>query len=227
MKKRVRPYKVSLETWKMFPTPKPMYNDRGRQILRVAIGEIQDAENPDDHEYVYEDVYKDVLANLFIEKQGYKVLNSYGKNPTILVVCDNDIIPHNPMVSDIINLIHDKFAIMDKNWLVECFVEMKQTRDIVAKKGTREKELYRVLNAKINNISNDIIYYTLMDYVYDDIRRQDSRSMKEKIMSVRELREQAITAYYEKDTESLAQIKNNILQRFLIGDLVENVKGEA
>ena len=216
MKRRVRPYKIELKSWKMLPSAEPKFNENGREMLRMAIAEEQEQDGSN-HKYIYEDIYKDVLRTLFTEKQDYKVLNNYGKNPPILIVCDNDIIPHNPMVSELIQLIRDKLELFDKTELINCYIDMMQTRKKRSKKSKMERDFYERLNADTNKISHDLIYYTLYDYILDDIRSKDTRSFREQMKNNEQFKAEVLKAYYENDTQTLDKIKESLLYRYLLG----------
>lgn len=200
----------------MLPSAEPKFNENGREMLRMAIAEEQEQDGSN-HKYIYEDIYKDVLRTLFTEKQDYKVLNNYGKNPPILIVCDNDIIPHNPMVSELIQLIRDKLELFDKTELINCYIDMMQTRKKRSKKSKMERDFYERLNADTNKISHDLIYYTLYDYILDDIRSKDTRSFREQMKNNEQFKAEVLKAYYENDTQTLDKIKESLLYRYLLG----------
>lgn len=221
MAKIIKPYKIGIKSWKILPT-EPLYNDNGREILRIAVGEIIDGDNSD---YMYEDIYKDVLTCLFVDKQGYKVHNSYGLNPSILITCEDDIIPHNPTVSSLVNLTRDKLSLIDKDTLISCFIEMQETRKKSAKKGMKEKTLYKILNASNSNLSYDLIYFVLYEYIFETIQDTDDRPLKNKMLSVTDLKSESYKAFFKQDNRTLDMIKNELLYRFMYGQIKET-KGE-
>lgn len=223
MAKSIKPFKVGINSWKIYPTSEPIYNENGREILRVAIGETIDN---DEYDYIYEDIYKDVLSNLFLEKQGYKVQNSYGHIPNIIITSDNDIVPHNPMVSTLIDLIKDKLSLIDEETLFETFIEMKSTREKKGeRKGELEKKLYQSIYAERTNLSYDLIFHVLSDIIISKIQLNDYRKIKEKVCPLSDLKAQALRAFYNDDDDSLESIKNNLLFRLMYSQIKE-AKGD-
>lgn len=117
--KTIKIYKI--KNWKMGSELEQGKN--GRSIAKLILGEIY--EGKDIIDYIIEDIYKDLLDDIYNNPRNYEVVIKLNMVPQLTVIYDGLLISHNDNINDYIDTIKETLTNIQNEYVLDAYLEMR------------------------------------------------------------------------------------------------------
>lgn len=225
-----KPIKKGLETWSNMPD-KTRHDDMGRVIVNIEIGvkQIISSGKICSVESMCEDMYIDILKGLVVDKLSYMTYVNLASEPKITISYDGRLVIHNDKISgyveDIMTVLND----IEDSIKYDALVDFVLNENVGNKYGEAFRRLVNVMQKKCKKeYASALIGLVLKEYICEDCRSIEGDEAEEiHYMSYEDLLMKTGQIMKNRnaggDKESEKIIKEELLYRFLQGDLI--VKG--
>lgn len=120
--------------------------ESGRKLVPISIGEVP---TPDGKKHVIEEIYDDVLEEVYSKNSDYKVLCDINYHPMITLLYNGSLAIHNEAVIKDKETVEKAMERLDKGILLQAFAEMRLNMELIEKLGESSK----ILIANIRKIT--------------------------------------------------------------------------
>ena len=225
---RYKPYKQHVNQWSFNAAKEESSRKdaRGRIIMSVGIGQkITSFNNAEDViEEISEDIYRDILQSIFVDKEKYVIQTVLGKTPGIIITYENNLVMHNDYIPIMVKRIKEAISKLDRELIVKAMVNY-----VLNKKGIEKySDEYKTVTKQINsichtNFPSELIMMVVKEELCFAERQFDEKEVQISEMSYAELLYHVgnivcFQNYYHKDYEN--RIIKELMYRALKGDLI-------
>lgn len=137
----VKPYKIVSGWMEVSDYQK---EDNGRPLSMIAIGEIQEDGKVD---YIFEEIYKDILENIKSNGRLYKIEVKLGNVPQLIICMNNGLIQHNPTVKAAVNRVEKLLDRVSEELIINGYLEMRLNMESKSKLGNATIALVSIINS--------------------------------------------------------------------------------
>ncbi len=118
--------------------------DGTRSLNRLAIGESREESYVD---YIFEDIYSDILEDLKENFHAYQIYVKIGNIPQLIITLNDTLIIHNPEIKEMAGRVKQILTDIPNEYIVNAYVEMRLNNENKAKLGNSTKLLVSMVNA--------------------------------------------------------------------------------
>lgn len=222
-----KPYKKHPEEWNVIP--EQTRDDNGRKINCIEVGRTltMNEEEVKEEDYLYEDIYENIISGIFVSKQAYSVEMTVSSEPKLIITYDDELVMHNDKISAYVNQILEYMPSLTNDMLIAALVEFNINRNAEQKFGAKLKKITADINKQYDtNYPVELIGYVLRQYFCEDKRNLEGQQEElHYYASYEELCQMVGKLFLAKsNNQTYAREKDlteEILYRFIEGKLVE------
>lgn len=173
--KLVRPYKMSADKW-VRTNRDELRDSNGREMYRVAIGEIFEGSNVVKVEELF---YKDILFTALKNGSPYKTTITLGRNPQLTITCDGNVVLHNPQMIEIKKNIIKAINYIPQDITYAAMEEMRLNKERLEKRGKNTNLLMSYLGKQNTNYPVELVCAIVLENLCIDKRTMENELQNE------------------------------------------------
>lgn len=225
-----KPYKRKPTEWGIIPDAEREEN--GRKVKCVEVGKKlipneEDPENPEE-EYLYEDIYDNIINGIFITKQSYEVHMTISCEPKMVITYDGELVLHNDKIGGYVDQILKVVSCLKKDIAIKAMIDFTLNREANEKFSQNLKKITEAINKNIgSNFPTELCGYVLKQYICEN-QRQMTKEQEElhyysSYEDLLDMSGNVLAGRYSgnRDEKKENDLKEEIFYRFLNGNLIE------
>lgn len=147
----------------------------GRLIIPVAVGER--TLDSGEQEYIIEDMYADVLSEVYSEESSYTTMIDLHRYPAITLLYNGTLAIHNEKIKKDIENVTNIINSIDQTLMLQAFYELRLNAECLEKLGSRAKFFISLIHEQTPvKYSNSFIYAVLAKIIAEKYNNTPSEA---------------------------------------------------
>lgn len=223
-----QPYKTGAKEWQVDPDSVRMVGEKTVHTVLIGTRIKKDQENNIvKQDQVAEEIYFNVLQGIFTQSE-YKVKVRLGREPSLIVTYNGELVPHNDKVDGYVKQLCEVFKQMDKEDTVKMLVNGILNENIQERFASESQQFVKKTNDMCGtDFSPEFITEALKRYFCEDIRHFDLPGARdlhfaaytELVNVAGEVLLGRLRGIFDENQETV--LLDELLYRLLCGSLVE------